>query len=172
MIALVIGGSGSGKSAYAEKLVKQIPDENRVYIATMRVWDAESEMRVARHREQRKELGFETIECPVELDKIQLSKDATVLLEDIPNLVANELFDENGDVSRIIPALQKLARSCKNLVMVTGNVFADGGEYAPETQEYMRLLSEVNAAAAALADCGVEVVYTIPVPFKGELPCA
>ena len=171
MIALVIGGSGSGKSAYAEKLVKQISENNRIYIATMRVWDKESEIRVARHRDQRKELGFETIECPVRLDGIEIPEDATVLLEDIPNLVANEMFEENGDVNRIIPVLQKLARSCKNLIIVTGNVFADGGEYAPETQEYMRLLSEVNAAAAALADCGVEVVYTIPVPFKGELPC-
>jgi len=172
MIALIIGGSGSGKSAYAEKLVKQISQNNRVYIATMRVWDKESENRVARHRTQRAELGFETIECPVRLDEIEIPEDATVLLEDIPNLVANEMFDENGDVSRIIPALRKLARSCKNLVMVTGNVFADGGEYAPETQKYMRLLSEVNAAAAQIADCGVEVVYTIPVLFKGELPCA
>ena len=171
MIALIIGGSGSGKSAYAEKLVKQISQNNRVYIATMRVWDKESENRVARHRTQRAELGFETIECPVNLGDIQLPKDATVLLEDIPNLVANEMFDENGDVNRIIPAIEKLARSCKNLVMVTGNVFADGGNYDSETQEYMRLLSEVNAAAAVLSDCGVEVVYTIPVPFKGELPC-
>ncbi len=172
MIALVIGGSGSGKSAYAEKLVKQISENNRIYIATMRVWDKESEIRVARHRAQRMELGFETIECPVKLGNIQLPQDATVLLEDIPNLVANEMFDENGDVDRIIPALQKLARSCKNLIMVTGNIFTDGRDYDPETKEYMRLLSEVNAAAAMLADCGVEVVYTIPVPFKGELPCA
>ena len=42
MIVLVIGGSGSGKSAYAEKLVKQFSENKRVYIATMRVWDHES----------------------------------------------------------------------------------------------------------------------------------
>ena len=112
MIALIIGGSGSGKSAYAEKLVKQISQNNRIYIATMRVWDKESENRVERHRTQRAELGFETIECPVNLGDIQLPEDATVLLEDIPNLVANEMFDENGDVCRIIPALGKLAGSC------------------------------------------------------------
>ena len=172
MIVLIIGGSGSGKSAYAEELVGKISDENRVYIATMRVWDAESEIRVARHREQRKELGFETIECPLCPDGIRLPENATVLLEDIPNLVANEMFDENGDTQRIIPALEKLARSCRNLVMVTGNVFADGGNYSPETLEYMQLLAQVNAAAAEYADCGIEVVYTIPVPFKGEIPCA
>lgn len=171
MITLVIGGSGSGKSAYAEKLVKGLPDGKRVYIATMRVWDRESEIRVARHRAQRKQLGFETIECPVNPGDLQLPENATVLLEDIPNLVANEMFDAGGDVNRIIPGLEKLARSCANLIMVTGNIFADGGDYDPETQEYMRLLAGVNAAAAALADCGVEVVYTIPVPFKGETSC-
>lgn len=171
MIALIIGGSGSGKSAYAEKLVKQISENNRIYIATMRVWDHESEIRVARHRAQRNELGFETIECPIKLDRVEITEDATVLVEDIPNLVANEMFDENGDVGRIIPGLRKLAQRCKNLVMVTGNIFSDGGDYDSETQKYMRLLSEVNAAAAVLADCGVEVVYTIPVPFRGELPC-
>jgi adenosylcobinamide kinase/adenosylcobinamide-phosphate guanylyltransferase len=171
MIALIIGGSGSGKSAYAEKLVKQISENNRVYIATMRVWDHESEIRVARHPSQRNELGFETVECPIKLDGVEIPEDTTVFLEDIPNLVANEMFDENGDVGRIILGLRKLAGSCKNLVMVTGNVFADGGNYDLETQKYMRLLAEVNAAAAALADCGIEVVYTIPVPFKGENPC-
>ena len=171
MIALVIGGSGSGKSAYAERLVKGLSDQNRVYIATMRVWDHESELRVARHRTQRAELGFATIECPLDLEEIQLPENATVLLEDIPNLVANEMFDASGHVSRIIPALQWLAGECNNLVMVTGNIFADGGSYDPQTLKYMRLLSEVNAAAAALADCGIEVVYTIPVPFKGENPC-
>ena len=171
MIALVIGGSGSGKSAYAEKLVKKLSVGGRIYIATMRVWDRESEIRVARHRAQRAGLGFETIECPLDLGGVQLPENATVLLEDIPNLVANEMFDASGDVRRIIPALEKLAGSCANLVMVTGNIFADGRNYDPETLEYMRLLSEVNAAATSLADCGIELVYTIPVPFKGEKPC-
>lgn len=171
MIMLVIGGSGSGKSAYAEKLVKRISEDSRVYVATMRVWDAESEIRVARHRAQRADLGFATIERPVNLGEVEIPDNATVLLEDIPNLVANEMFDAQGDVDRIIPALNKLAVRCKNLVMVTGNVFQDGIEYDSETQGYMCLLAEVNAAAAGLADCGIEVVYTIPVPFKGENLC-
>ena len=171
MIVLVIGGSGSGKSAYAEKLVETISDENRVYIATMRVWDKESENRVARHRAQRADLGFATIECPVNLGEIQIPNNATVLLEDIPNLLANEMYDENGDVHRIIPALGKLSANCENLVMVTGNVFSDGRNYDPETLNFMRLLSEINAAAAEIADGGVEVVCGIPVPFKGEIVC-
>ena len=42
MIVLVTGGSGSGKSTWAEKLVASLPNENRVYIATMQVYDADS----------------------------------------------------------------------------------------------------------------------------------
>ena len=171
MIAVIIGGSGSGKSAYAERLVEAVSEGSRVYIATMRVWDHESEARIARHRGQREGLGFETIECPVNLGKVRLPENATVLLEDIPNLLANEMYDEHGDVRRIVPALKKLAGRCKNLIMVTGNVFADGRNYDPATLEYMGLLAEINTAAAEIADCGVEVVCSIPVPFKGEKPC-
>ena len=41
MITLVLGGSGSGKSAYAEHLLDG--KTNKYYIATMQVYDAEGE---------------------------------------------------------------------------------------------------------------------------------
>ena len=46
MIWLVTGGSGCGKSTWAEKLVQSLPGEKRIYIATMQVYDQESEKRV------------------------------------------------------------------------------------------------------------------------------
>ena len=55
--------------------------------------------------------------------------------------------------------------------MVTNDVFSDGIEYAESTQEYIRQLAQINNAAAQLADCVVEVVYSIPIAVKGELPC-
>ena len=51
MITLVLGGSGSGKSAYAEHLLDG--KTNKYYIATMQVYDAEGEKKVARHRRLR-----------------------------------------------------------------------------------------------------------------------
>ena len=45
MTALVTGGSGSGKSAFAEELISRLPSGKRVYLATMRVFDEESEER-------------------------------------------------------------------------------------------------------------------------------
>lgn len=171
MIALITGGSGSGKSAYAEQLTEALSQEStdhRVYIATMRVWDGESEKRVARHRAQRAALHFETIESPVNIAQVLLPENAVVLLEDIPNLVANEMFEPDGDTDRLLPGLQALAERCRHLVIVTNDIFSDGGAYEPSTRTYMQLLAQVNQSLASLADCGIEVVYTIPVPFKGE----
>ena len=170
MIVLVTGGSGCGKSTWAEKLIASLPQENRIYIATMQVYDDESVRRVARHRAQRADKGFTTIECEKDLASADIPEGSTVLLEDLVNLMANEMFD-GGDVGRIVPALEELARKCRHLVMVTNDVFSDGVTYAESTQEYLRQLAVINARAAALADCVVEVVYSIPVCVKGELPC-
>ena len=47
MITLITGGSGSGKSAYAEKYICRVSNENgykeKYYIATMQVFDDEGQ---------------------------------------------------------------------------------------------------------------------------------
>ena len=56
MFYLITGGSGSGKSEYAENLARKLgkstaPDTEAAplyYIATMRVWDEEGRARVRR----------------------------------------------------------------------------------------------------------------------------
>lgn len=171
MIVLVTGGSGCGKSTWAERLIASLPKEKRVYIATMQVYDDESVKRVERHRAQRADMGFQTIECEKDLASADLEDGSIVLLEDLVNLMANEMFD-GGDVNRIVPALHELAKKCRHLIMVTNDVFSDGIDYAESTQEYIRQLAQVNNEAAQIADCVIEVVYSIPVCVKGDLPCA
>ena len=170
MIVLVTGGSGCGKSTWAEKLVSSLPNEKRVYIATMQVYDEESVRRVERHRAQRADKGFRTIECEKDLASAPIEEGSIVLLEDLVNLMANEMFD-GGDVHRIVPALEGLAKKCRHLIMVTNDVFSDGIDYAESTREYIWQLAKINAAAAQMADCVAEVVYSIPVALKGALPC-
>lgn len=170
MIWLITGGSGCGKSTWAEKLVRSLPGENRVYIATMQVCDRESEIRVKRHRAQRAGLGFRTLECEKDLAAAPVEAGSTVLLEDLVNLAANEMFD-GGDPDRIVPGLRALAGRCAHLIMVTNDLFSDGEAYSPSVQEYLRRLADINRQAAELADCVVEVVYSIPVALKGEIPC-
>ena len=63
MIILVTGGSGCGKSTWAEKLVQSLPSGKRVYIATMQVYDRESEIiytgRVAALAQGAREAGLD-----------------------------------------------------------------------------------------------------------------
>lgn len=170
MIVLLTGGSGCGKSTYAEKIIAALPKEKRVYIATMQVFDEESVRRVQRHRAQRADKGFETIECPVNLGAAGVEAGSIVLLEDLPNLVANEMFG-GGDVSRIEGDLRALAGRCRDLVIVTNDVFSDGVTYEGSMQAYLQNLAHVNAVAAELASYAAEVVYSIPITLKGEAPC-
>lgn len=58
MLILVLGGSGSGKSAFAEALTMSFGG-TRAYIATMEPFGEEGRRRIERHRLMRKDKGFE-----------------------------------------------------------------------------------------------------------------
>ena len=66
---LVTGGSGSGKSEFAEGLLADIK-ENKYYIATMAVNGEEGRKRVERHRRLREGKRFITLEAPCELGRL------------------------------------------------------------------------------------------------------
>ena len=170
MRLLVTGGSGSGKSVWAEKVIRSLPETVKYYIATMQVYDEESRLRVQRHRVQRCELGMVTLECPKGIGAQRLQGGCAALLEDIPNLLANEMFD-GGDPERIIGDIESLSAACSDLIIVTNDVFSDGVRYDGGTAEYVRRLAGINRALAAMCDSVVEVVYSVPVRVKGVLPC-
>ncbi len=87
------GGAASGKSRYAEDLLCALSGEGpRIYLATMEAMDEESRARVRRHRALRQNKGFSTLECPRDLDGLTIPVGSSVLLEDLGNLWANELF--------------------------------------------------------------------------------
>lgn len=68
MITLIMGGSGSGKSAYAEDYaLTQAGKSLKYYIATMQIYDAEGQRKVERHRKLRAGKGFITIEQPTDI---------------------------------------------------------------------------------------------------------
>lgn len=73
MMTLILGGSGSGKSAYAEDhLLRAAGDKKKYYIATMQIRDAEMQAKVDRHHRLRQGKGFTTIEQPTELSLIHI----------------------------------------------------------------------------------------------------
>ncbi|MDD4851395.1 MAG: bifunctional adenosylcobinamide kinase/adenosylcobinamide-phosphate guanylyltransferase [Gemmiger sp.] len=175
MFTLVIGGAGSGKSVYAETLaLAQGEKMPRYYLATMQPFDAECRARIARHRAQRAEKGFITIECYTGLAGVQLPAPGTVLLECLGNLAANELYGpaggEKAALAALVQGVKSLRSQCRALVVVTNEVGTGGHRYAGDTLAYLRLLGAANRALAAEADCFCEVCCGIPRYVKGDAP--
>ena len=176
MIYLVTGGSGSGKSAYAESLLSDFEQiDNRYYIATMQVYGDEGKKRVERHRRLRAGKGFLTVEQTVQIgDALEpFEADASAaLVECVSNLTANEMFDETGQrneqevVNRVVSGLKQLSKSVQELVIVTNNVFDDGISYDESTMSYIRALARINIELAKWADEVTEVTAGIPVTWK------
>lgn len=176
MMVLIIGGSGSGKSAYAEEYITALSkDCKKYYLATMQVFDKEGQEKVKRHRRMRSGRGFFTIEQPVGIEDalLKIEPESSVLLECISNLTANEMF--SGKIMRtcqevtksVVQGIRELSQEVRHLVIVTNNVFEDGTIYDEPTMEYLRAMGRINEKLAAMADKVVEVVAGIPIVIKG-----
>lgn len=173
MIHLITGGSASGKSAYAEQLIREETEAaNRIYLATMiKGRDSENADRIQKHRERRAGMDFRTVECPVRLQDLEIPKGAAILLEDLPNLLANEMFSPAGSGEDALPSvldgLRHLMKQAGNLYIVTGEVFAESlTAYDAMTLRYLEVLGEIHRMLGEKADTVTEVVYGIPVKIK------
>ena len=188
MMTLVTGGSGSGKSEYAERLAAA-GGPPRISVATLLPWDDEGRRRIEKHRAMRAGKGFETVECYTGLERLAVelarrleeeprrgeehseARAGSILLECVSNLTANEFYSpENAgreDLAGLLAdEILALRSVCGHLVVVTNNVFNDGGDYDSETVRYMEILADVNRRLAAAADAAVEVIFGIPVKLK------
>ena len=170
MFTLIIGGAASGKSALAEAVAAARPGP-LLYLATMEPFDRECRARIARHRAARAGKGFATVERYVDLAGAALPPSASVLLEDLGNLTANELYrpDGGGPEAALSGVLAVLDR-CAHLTAVTNEVFSGGTAYAGDTLGYLSALARLNRALAVRADTVVEVVCGLPNLLKGALP--
>lgn len=176
MMTLIIGGSGSGKSAYAEDCLCSLSGEKKkYYIATMQVCDAESEKKMERHRGLRNGKNFFTIEQFRDIEKAAEKMEAgekTALLEDVANLTANEMFadkipeTEEAVTEKIVKGIATISRELAHFVIVSNNVFEDGKEYDGSAMAYIRAMGSINQKLAEMADEVVEVVVGIPLTVK------
>lgn len=178
MKALVVGGAGSGKSAFAEGLACQL-SQTRTYIATMASNGSEARARIRRHREQRAGLGFSTIECDGSLEPALggARRGGVVLLDDLGNLLANALFLPDGTMADPTETLELLVGEVVRLydafdhVVVVGNdVGRDGPSPYASTATWVRLMGSLCCELASRSDTVAEVVAGLPCVVKGELP--
>lgn len=175
MNILVVGGSGSGKSCFAEHVACSLAP-SRTYIATMRHDGTEAQARIARHREQRRRLDFQTRECPDSLPHGERCC-GIALVEDLGNLVANNLFAADGTMAsetcvtnRLFDQVIACSQCFDHLIVVSNEVGCEGLAHSAGTRAWVRLMGTLNCRLAATFDAVVEVVAGRPSVLKGSLP--
>jgi adenosylcobinamide kinase / adenosylcobinamide-phosphate guanylyltransferase len=167
-LVLVLGGSRSGKSRYAEKLIASagLP---ALYIATAEARDAEMQARIEVHR-VRRGAAWTTIEEPRELVNALLGaaeRAQPILVECLTLWLANLMGagrDIGFEIERLLAALPRLRAP---VVMVTNEV---GLGIVPENDLARRFRDQaglLNQRVAATADRVVFMAAGLPLALKG-----
>ncbi len=174
MVVIITGGVKNGKSDMGETICQTINKGTMLYVATM-MFDGEDEekkLKIEAHRRARQGKGFDTIEQYIDIEEIDARGYDTVLLECVPNLVANEMFgrmDANEyDCERILKGIRKLVADVSHIVLITNDVFAESEAYGDGTKQYIHELAMLNNQLTAQAEVAIEMVCGLPLILKGK----
>lgn len=168
MIILVEGKEQSGKSKYAETVVRAIGKEG-LYVATMIPYGEYGEKVIARHHKLREDLPLRTIESPYLDDLDGISFSPIIILEDISNLTANRFFNRKENHSEYENIIKDLSKRCENLIVVgMKGMNTDGCD--DETTQYSLQNDSVMEYIESISDSVIEMVNGEPKAIKGSLP--
>jgi len=166
---LVLGGTRSGKSRFAEGLIAGHRGR-RVYLATAAAGDAEMAERIRRHREQRGD-GWLTLEEPLELPHVLVTatQDGAAVLVDCLTLWLSNLLQHSRDVGGETQSLvASLPRIGGPVVFVSNEV---GLGIVPDNalaRAFRDQAGFLHQAIAAAADRVYFVAAGLPLLLKKE----
>lgn len=169
-LTLIIGGARSGKSSFAERLIRAT-NRPRRYIATAQAWDDEMRARIAQHRQDRGE-DWTTVEAP--LDVAAALADAepgeAVLVDCATLWLTNHLLADHDLADQTTQLLTALA-ACRAPVVIVSN--ETGWGIVPENALARRFRDEqgrLNQRLAQASALVVTVIAGLPLTLKGQLP--
>jgi adenosylcobinamide kinase/adenosylcobinamide-phosphate guanylyltransferase len=165
-IALVLGGTRSGKSRYAVELARQRCGQRVCYLATARRGDPELDARIAAHRRERP-AAWPTREVATDLAAAIAGAPAdTLLLIDSLTLWVAALLEANEDVSERWPAAAARLRR-RQAILVSDEVGLGVVPDSPLGRHFRDELGWLNQQVAALADDVVLCVAGLPIQLRG-----
>lgn len=169
-LTLVLGGTASGKSAFAETLVMET-GRPRVYLATAQVYDTEMADKVSAHQAQRGD-GWRTIETPRDIAAplAAVTADQIVLLDCATLWLSNTLLANPSATEAVNDFMNALAACPAPVVVVSNEV---GAGIVPDNalaRSFRNAQGALNQAVAARAELVVNVIAGLPTTLKGDLP--
>ncbi len=162
-VSLVLGGTRSGKSAYAESLFSG----EAVYIATAEIGDPEMGERVARHRARRGG-NWTTIEAPLELAHAMLAQDKPMLVDCLTLWLSNLMLAERDlekESQKLLAALKQLTAPVVFVSNEVGLGIVPDNALARSFRDQAGLLNQRIAKAANRV---VFVAAGLPLVLKDE----
>jgi adenosylcobinamide kinase / adenosylcobinamide-phosphate guanylyltransferase len=169
---LVLGGARSGKSRYAEGLIRATAALTPPhYLATAQAWDAEMAARIAAHRADRDGQGWVTVEAPLDLAGALagMPPDAPVLIDCLTLWVTNHLLADSDLTAQGKALTAAIARHPGPVVAVANEV---GLGIVPDNalaRRFRDAAGRLHQDLAAQADRVVLVVAGLPLAVKGTL---
>ena len=181
-IALVLGGSRSGKSAFAERVAADM-GSSVAYVATARAHGPDMVERIARHRGRRL-ASWRTIEAPADILSAMPADGEVdaVMLECLYTWTANRLLAlgdpradgwklgaadlENQLLSEVESLLARARAADWGAVLVSSEVGLGLAPEMPRQRVFRDLVGRVNERAAALADEVYLVVAGLAVDLR------
>lgn len=168
-LTLVLGGIASGKSAFAEGLVRQ-SGKPMIYLATAQPFDDEMAQKIARHRTARGP-GWQTIEEPLAVaQKLRdVASGQCVLLDCATLWLSNHLLagrDLEAESDALLAALSDCA---SNVIVVSNEVGLAGVPENALARRFANAQGRLNQSIAARASRVLVVTAGLPVTLKGPV---
>ena len=182
-ITLIIGGARSGKSSFAEGLLKD--KNNVIYIATASALDDEMKDRIARHKETRNK-SWITIEAYKGLHKMLQDKllDMDYILIDCITIMVSNLMLENkidwdsvnidtvnSIEENILEEINNFLDTAQNfsgkIIIVTNEVGMGIVPTTPMARYYRDIAGRINQMIAKISDEVYLVISGISMKIKG-----
>jgi adenosyl cobinamide kinase/adenosyl cobinamide phosphate guanylyltransferase len=180
-LILILGGSRSGKSTYAQQLALVLGGERVLFVATAEARDTEMEARIAKHRQERP-AGWRTLEAPMGVAEALRPpvEDRRVVLLDCLTLLASNVMLAQGETADEKTMEQALLREVNDLLdlwragdftlIIVSNEVGLGVVPAYELGRYYRdLLGRANQMLAAQSDRVYFMIAGLPLELKSLL---
>lgn len=179
---IVLGGTRSGKSSYAEKLAIESGKEV-IYIATARPGDGEMAARIANHRSNRP-AHWRTVEEPIGLAAAidaWSAPDRVVLVDCLTLWLSNLIFSIDQDCPEVglidLPALfyeqsdaliGALQQPHGEVILVSNEIGLGIVPYGALSRCFADEAGRLNQAVAAVCERALFIVAGMPLTLKGK----
>lgn len=167
MIYYISGGERSGKSNYGEQLALSL-SRSPVYLATSRVWDADFQDRIDKHKNSRNSSWINREEEKNITEKIYDNE--VVLLDCVTLWITNYFTDLEADIQQCLdlikPQIDKIADQDTTVIFISNEIGMGGHATTRIARKFTELQGYVNQYIASKSTKATVMISGLPLSLK------